>query len=71
MTKRRKEVVAWEDANPPRTIYKLLQVLGGKAKRKRLLSPKGVDVRSMMEVVIGADFNILQVVYLILNHLIL
>ncbi|XVF16515.1 hypothetical protein REPUB_Repub10bG0037900 [Reevesia pubescens] len=55
------EVVAVEEAKPPRTTHKLLQVLGGKAKRKKLLSPKGMDVRPMMEVVKGAAFDILQV----------
>ncbi|XP_010554019.1 PREDICTED: uncharacterized protein LOC104823923 [Tarenaya hassleriana] len=45
---------------PPRTTHKLLQVLGGKAKRKKLLSLKGMDVRPMMEVVKGAAFGILQ-----------
>ncbi|XVF60434.1 hypothetical protein PTKIN_Ptkin08bG0045700 [Pterospermum kingtungense] len=56
-----KEVVAEEEAKPPRTTHQLLQVLGGKAKRKKLLSPKGMDVRPMMEVVKGAAFDILQV----------
>ncbi|TYI20634.1 hypothetical protein ES332_A07G252400v1 [Gossypium tomentosum] len=55
-----KEVVAEEEAKVPRTTHKLLQVLGGKAKRKKLLSPKGMDVRPMMEVVKGAAFDILQ-----------
>nr|CAD1830363.1 unnamed protein product [Ananas comosus var. bracteatus] len=36
-------------------------VLGGKARRRKLLSPKGMDVRPMMEVVRGAAFDILQV----------
>lgn len=36
-------------------------MLGGKARRKKLLSPKGMDVRPMMEVVKGAAFAILQV----------
>lgn len=49
-----------EDPKPPRTTHKLLQVLGGKARRKKLLSPKGMDVRPMMEVVKGAAFDILQ-----------
>ncbi|XP_048433864.1 putative rRNA methyltransferase YlbH isoform X2 [Pyrus x bretschneideri] len=35
-------------------------VLGGKARRMKLLSPKGMDVRPMMEVVKGAAFDILQ-----------
>ncbi|XP_050381732.1 uncharacterized protein LOC126798735 [Argentina anserina] len=43
-----------------RTTHKLLQVLGGKARRMKLLSPKGMDVRPMMEVVKGAAFDILQ-----------
>ncbi|XP_022774462.1 uncharacterized protein LOC111316667 [Durio zibethinus] len=55
------EVVAEEEAKPPRTTHKLLQVLGGKARRKKLLSPKGMDVRPMMEVVKGAAFDVLQV----------
>ncbi|KAL5582436.1 hypothetical protein UlMin_014878 [Ulmus minor] len=46
---------------PPRSTHKLLQVLGGKARRMKLLSPKGMDVRPMMEVVKGAAFDILQV----------
>lgn len=50
-----------EEAKPPRTTHKLLQVLGGKARRMKLLSPKGMDVRPMMEVVKGAAFDILQV----------
>lgn len=50
-----------EDQKMPRTTHKLLQVLGGKARRKKLLSPKGMDVRPMMEVVKGAAFDILQV----------
>ncbi|CBI35004.3 hypothetical protein VitviT2T_022529 [Vitis vinifera] len=68
-TRRRKELqktgkgkqVSPEDPKPPRTTHKLLQVLGGKARRKKLLSPKGMDVRPMMEVVKGAAFDILQV----------
>ncbi|XP_048433862.1 putative rRNA methyltransferase YlbH isoform X1 [Pyrus x bretschneideri] len=43
-----------------RTTHKLLTVLGGKARRMKLLSPKGMDVRPMMEVVKGAAFDILQ-----------
>ncbi|KAK4757061.1 hypothetical protein SAY87_007188 [Trapa incisa] len=49
-----------EDSPPPRTTHKLLQVLGGTARRKKLLSPKGMDVRPMMEVVKGAAFAMLQ-----------
>ncbi|KAL7199768.1 hypothetical protein ACSBR2_021966 [Camellia fascicularis] len=49
-----------EEPKPPRETHKLLQVLGGAAKRKKLLSPKGMDVRPMMEVVKGAAFDILQ-----------
>ncbi|KAK9272273.1 hypothetical protein L1049_002644 [Liquidambar formosana] len=67
-TRRRKELqktgrgkqVPLEEPKPPRTTHKLLQVLGGKARRKKLLSPKGMDVRPMMEVVKGAAFDILQ-----------
>ncbi|CAH9122717.1 unnamed protein product [Cuscuta epithymum] len=50
-----------EETKPPRGTHKLLQVLGGKARRRKLLSPKGMDVRPMMEVVKGAAFDILQV----------
>ncbi|XP_020519777.1 uncharacterized protein LOC18429306 isoform X2 [Amborella trichopoda] len=53
--------VAPEEHKIPRTTHKLLQVLGGKARRRKLLSPKGMDVRPMMEVVRGAAFDILQV----------
>ncbi|KAI8002531.1 hypothetical protein LOK49_LG08G02755 [Camellia lanceoleosa] len=49
-----------EEPKPPRETHKLLQVLGETTKRKKLLSPKGMDVRLMMEVVKGAVFNILQ-----------
>ncbi|GFP79293.1 putative rRNA methyltransferase ylbh [Phtheirospermum japonicum] len=49
-----------EEPKPPRETHKLLQVLGGSARRKKLLSPKGMDVRPMMEVVKGAAFAILQ-----------
>ncbi|XP_051118456.1 uncharacterized protein LOC127242804 [Andrographis paniculata] len=49
-----------EESKPPRETHKLLQVLGGTARRKKLLSPKGMDVRPMMEVVKGAAFAILQ-----------
>ncbi|KAJ0981628.1 hypothetical protein J5N97_009883 [Dioscorea zingiberensis] len=50
-----------ETPKPPGTTHRLLQVLGGKARRRKLLSPKGMDVRPMMEVVRGAAFDILQV----------
>ncbi|KAH9739863.1 methyltransferase [Citrus sinensis] len=66
-TRRRKEgrgsklVVSDEKSQEERTTHRLLQVLGGKARRKKLLSPKGMDVRPMMEVVKGAAFDILQV----------
>lgn len=67
--KRRKELskkgkgknVVPEESKPPRETHRLLQVLGGKVRRKKLLSPKGMDVRPMMEVVKGAAFDILQV----------
>ncbi|XP_018478594.1 uncharacterized protein LOC108849534 [Raphanus sativus] len=49
-----------EVAVQPRTTHRLLQVLAGTAKRKKLLSLKGMDVRPMMEVVKGAAFGILQ-----------
>ncbi|KGN52426.1 uncharacterized protein LOC101209883 [Cucumis sativus] len=49
-----------EDPKPQRQTHKLLQVLGGSARRMKLLSPKGLDVRPMMEVVKGAAFDILQ-----------
>ncbi|KAL0014177.1 hypothetical protein SO802_001246 [Lithocarpus litseifolius] len=57
---RGKEFQPPEEPKPPRTTHKLLQVLGGKARRKKLLSPKGMDVRPMMVVVKGAAFDILQ-----------
>lgn len=56
-----KQFVVEEDKMLPRSTHKLLQVLAGKAKRKKLLSPVGMDVRPMMEVVKGAAFDILQV----------
>uniref|UniRef100_A0A2P2IW82 rRNA methyltransferase YlbH n=2 Tax=Rhizophora mucronata TaxID=61149 RepID=A0A2P2IW82_RHIMU len=49
-----------EENKPERETHRLLQVLGGTAKRKKLLSPKGMDVRPMMEVVKGSAFDILQ-----------
>ncbi|XP_028060375.1 uncharacterized protein LOC114263984 [Camellia sinensis] len=58
-TERGKQVPL-EEPKLPRKTHKLLQVLGGTAKRKKLLSPKGMDVRPMMEVVKGAAFDILQ-----------
>ncbi|RZC59097.1 hypothetical protein C5167_006396, partial [Papaver somniferum] len=63
-TKRRKEMdktSKGKGAVPARTTHKLLQVLAGTARRMKLLSPKGMDVRPMMEVVKGAAFDILQV----------
>ncbi|KAI5665590.1 hypothetical protein M9H77_15443 [Catharanthus roseus] len=57
---RKNEQVSREEPKPPRETHKLLQVLAGKARRKKLLSPKGMDVRPMMEVVKGAAFGILQ-----------
>ncbi|XP_026443643.1 uncharacterized protein LOC113343728 [Papaver somniferum] len=63
-TKRRKEMdktSKGKAAVPARTTHKLLQVLAGTARRMKLLSPKGMDVRPMMEVVKGAAFDILQV----------
>ncbi|CAA7051975.1 unnamed protein product [Microthlaspi erraticum] len=54
-SQKEEEVVA-----QPRTTHRLLQVLAGTAKRKKLLSLKGMDVRPMMEVVKGAAFGILQ-----------
>ncbi|XP_031488778.1 uncharacterized protein LOC116256528 isoform X2 [Nymphaea colorata] len=59
--KGRRLAQALEEPKPPRTTHKLLQVLGGKARRRKLLSPKGMDVRPMMEVVRGAAFDMLQV----------
>lgn len=56
-----REALPLEEPMPPRTTHRLLQVLGGKARRRKLLSPKGMDVRPMMEVVRSAAFNILQV----------
>ncbi|KAJ8420981.1 hypothetical protein Cgig2_012959 [Carnegiea gigantea] len=57
----REKKVVEDDKKPPRTTHKLLQVLAGKAKRKKLLSPVGMDVRPMMQVVKAAAFDILQV----------
>ncbi|KAA0037420.1 hypothetical protein IC582_020756 [Cucumis melo] len=67
-TNRRREIrktgkgkqISLEDPKPQRQTHKLLQVLGGSARRMKLLSPKGLDVRPMMEVVKGAAFDILQ-----------
>ncbi|XP_022133703.1 uncharacterized protein LOC111006220 [Momordica charantia] len=67
-TNRRREVpksgkgkqISAGDPKPQRETHKLLQVLGGSARRMKLLSPKGLDVRPMMEVVKGAAFDILQ-----------
>ncbi|XP_020113129.1 uncharacterized protein LOC109727417 isoform X1 [Ananas comosus] len=59
--KGRQKPVLTEAPKSPRTTHRLLQVLGGKARRRKLLSPKGMDVRPMMEVVRGAAFDILQV----------
>ncbi|RLN43409.1 uncharacterized protein C2845_PM01G28950 [Panicum miliaceum] len=52
--------VAPEKAAEPRETHKMLQVLGGKVRRRKLLSPKDRNVRPMMEVVRGAAFDILQ-----------
>ncbi|KAK4417709.1 hypothetical protein Salat_2183600 [Sesamum alatum] len=65
-TKRRREhgnagmknLIPLEESKPPRETHKLLQVLGGTARRKKLLSPKGMDVRPMMEVVKEQLFGI-------------
>lgn len=57
---RGKQVAPPQEQAKPRETHKLLQVLGGKARRKKLLSPKSMDVRPMMEVVKGATFGILQ-----------
>lgn len=57
---RKQKEVQLEEPKPPRETHRLLQVLGGKARRMKLLSPKGMDVRPMMEVVKGAAFDILQ-----------
>ncbi|XP_047092431.1 putative rRNA methyltransferase YlbH [Lolium rigidum] len=43
-----------------RETHKMLQVLAGKVRRRKLLSPKDRNVRPMMEVVRGAAFDILQ-----------
>uniref|UniRef100_A0A0D9VYQ1 Uncharacterized protein n=1 Tax=Leersia perrieri TaxID=77586 RepID=A0A0D9VYQ1_9ORYZ len=52
--------VAPSKADEPRETHKMLQVLGGKVRRRKLLSPKDRNVRPMMEVVRGAAFDILQ-----------
>ncbi|KAK9054001.1 hypothetical protein SSX86_025076 [Deinandra increscens subsp. villosa] len=57
---RGKQVGPPQEQTKPRETHKLLQVLGGTARRKKLLSPKSMDVRPMMEVVKGAAFGILQ-----------
>ncbi|CAA6659051.1 unnamed protein product [Spirodela intermedia] len=49
-----------EEPRRNRATHKLLHVLAGKARRKKLLSPKDMDVRPMMEVVKAAAFDILQ-----------
>lgn len=54
-------VAVVEGKKATRSTHKLLKVLGGTARRKKLLSPKSMDVRPMMEVVRGAAFDILQV----------
>ncbi|XP_068655700.1 uncharacterized protein [Aristolochia californica] len=54
-------VILPQEPKPPRTTHMLLQVLGGTVRRRKLRSPKGMDVRPMMEVVRGATFDILQV----------
>ncbi|PWA96827.1 methyltransferase [Artemisia annua] len=54
------EIETTRERIKPRETHKLLQVLGGTARRKKLLSPKSMDVRPMMEVVKGAAFGILQ-----------
>lgn len=59
-TGRGKQVGTPHEQSKPRETHKLLQVLGGTARRKKLLSPKSMDVRPMMEVVKGAAFGILQ-----------
>ncbi|KAK9682463.1 hypothetical protein RND81_10G075600 [Saponaria officinalis] len=56
----KKKQVVEEEPKPLHTTHKLLQVLAGKAKRKKLLSPVGMNVRPMMEVVKGSAFDILQ-----------
>ncbi|GAB2230217.1 hypothetical protein Droror1_Dr00014475 [Drosera rotundifolia] len=59
-SKGRQRTVEKEEPKQNRTTHKLLKVIGGKAKRKKLLSPADMDVRPMMEVVKGATFDILQ-----------
>nr|CAB3498290.1 unnamed protein product [Digitaria exilis] len=59
-------VVGPSKSAEPRETHKMLQyvcffqVLGGKVRRRKLLSPKDRNVRPMMEVVRGAAFDILQ-----------
>ncbi|XP_023549921.1 uncharacterized protein LOC111808272 isoform X1 [Cucurbita pepo subsp. pepo] len=52
--------ISGQDPKFHRKTHKLLKVLGGSARRMKLLSPIGLDVRPMMEVVKGAAFDILQ-----------
>ncbi|TQD82241.1 hypothetical protein C1H46_032213 [Malus baccata] len=51
------EKESWSEA---KRVLMPMYVLGGKARRMKLLSPKGMDVRPMMEVVKGAAFDNLQ-----------
>ncbi|KAJ4837371.1 hypothetical protein Tsubulata_036976 [Turnera subulata] len=63
-SKRRKGIEKTErrkrEPKPERTTHKLLHVLSGTAKRTKLISPTGMDVRPMMEVVKGSVFDSLQ-----------
>ncbi|GJT48598.1 SGNH hydrolase-type esterase domain-containing protein, partial [Tanacetum coccineum] len=54
--------VAYEMLYPLYSSETISEVLGGTTRRKQLLSPKSMDGRSMMEVVKGAAFGILQVI---------
>ncbi|XP_057824598.2 uncharacterized protein LOC131036670 [Cryptomeria japonica] len=45
----------------PRKTHRILKVIRGKACGRKLLSPAGMDVRPMMEVVRRASFDMIQV----------
>ncbi|KAH9327701.1 hypothetical protein KI387_007879, partial [Taxus chinensis] len=45
----------------PRKTHRILKVIRGSARGRKLLSPAGMDVRPMMEVVRRASFDMIQV----------
>ncbi|OEL22062.1 hypothetical protein BAE44_0016920 [Dichanthelium oligosanthes] len=57
------KMLQWQFQNEVLLVLKCVcffQVLGGKVRRRKLLSPKDRNVRPMMEVVRGAAFDIVQ-----------